>query len=59
MSEWKIVQGDCLDVLSTIEPGSVNLVFADPPYNIGVDYGEHYNDTTTRPTEAPLHRLSH
>jgi site-specific DNA-methyltransferase (adenine-specific) len=45
MSEWKIVQGDCRDVLGTIEPGSVNLIVTDPPYNIDVDYGEHYNDS--------------
>jgi site-specific DNA-methyltransferase (adenine-specific) len=34
-----ILTGDCLDVLPTLEPGSVDLVVADPPYNIGIDYG--------------------
>jgi site-specific DNA-methyltransferase (adenine-specific) len=32
--------GDCLEVLSTIPAASVDLVVADPPYNIGIDYGE-------------------
>jgi site-specific DNA-methyltransferase (adenine-specific) len=36
---WKIVHGDCVQCLSNLIPGSVQLVFADPPYNIGVDYG--------------------
>jgi site-specific DNA-methyltransferase (adenine-specific) len=49
MTEWEIVQGDCLEVLATIEPGSVNLVFADPPYNTKVNYGAHYNDAKKRP----------
>jgi site-specific DNA-methyltransferase (adenine-specific) len=39
--------GDCLDVLRTIEAGSVNLCFADPPYNIGIEYDQH-NDLMTR-----------
>ena len=30
-----IHHGDCLDVLSSIEDESVDLIFADPPYNIG------------------------
>jgi len=37
----EIIAGDCLDVMATIEPGSVNLVFADPPYNVGVPYDVH------------------
>jgi site-specific DNA-methyltransferase (adenine-specific) len=37
---WTIVHGDCLDILPTIPAGSARLVFADPPYNIGVDYGD-------------------
>jgi DNA modification methylase len=41
MNTIEIITGDCLDVLGRIEPGSVNLVFADPPYNIGVKYDQH------------------
>ncbi|MFL5241072.1 MAG: DNA methyltransferase [Gemmataceae bacterium] len=31
-------RGDCLEGLSQVDPGSVDLVFADPPFNIGYDY---------------------
>jgi DNA modification methylase len=34
-----IVIGDCIEHLAAVPAGSVNLVVADPPYNIGIDYG--------------------
>lgn len=34
------IHADCLRVLSQIKDGSVNLIFADPPYNIGKDFGK-------------------
>lgn len=36
----RIVTGDCIDGMAQIRGGSVRLVFADPPYNIGIDYGK-------------------
>lgn len=36
MSEQKIVQGDCLDVMKTFPDKSFDLVLTDPPY--GMDY---------------------
>ncbi len=36
---WEIRCGDCLAELRRIKTGSAGLVFADPPYNQGVDYG--------------------
>ncbi|MFG1394338.1 adenine-specific DNA-methyltransferase [Xanthobacter agilis] len=33
-----IIHGDALDALDAIGSGSVDLVFADPPYNIGKDF---------------------
>lgn len=39
----RILQGDCLKLFEQVEPGSVDLVFADPPFNIGYDYDE-YDD---------------
>lgn len=33
-----IHQGDCVKLLEKLEPGSVDLVFADPPFNIGYEY---------------------
>ncbi|HEY2881853.1 MAG TPA: site-specific DNA-methyltransferase [Pirellulales bacterium] len=48
----RIHQGDCVELLAKLEPGSVDLAFADPPFNIGYDYDvyddrkayEHYLD---------------
>ena len=44
---WKIIPGDCLEVMATLRAGSVRLIFADPPYNQGVDYGPHHDDEMT------------
>jgi DNA modification methylase len=33
-----IHQGDCVDLLKRLEPNSVHLAFADPPFNIGYEY---------------------
>lgn len=41
---WRVITGDCLDIMPSLDPGSVRLVFADPPYNKGVRYGPHHND---------------
>jgi modification methylase len=30
----QIIQGDCIDVLNTLPERSVDLIFADPPYNL-------------------------
>jgi adenine-specific DNA-methyltransferase len=35
-----IYQGDCLEILPTIADESVDLIFADPPYNIGKVFGD-------------------
>lgn len=43
----KIVCGDCLRVLPLIEAASVDLIFADPPFNIGYRYDK-YNDKQKR-----------
>ncbi len=34
----RIYQGDCIQLLEKLEPGSVHLAFADPPFNIGYEY---------------------
>ena len=36
--------GDCLDILPAVAPSSIDSVFADPPFNIGKDYGDSVND---------------
>ena len=37
----KIYLGDCIEVMKTIHSESVDLVFADPPFNIGIKYDTH------------------
>src|SRR5438105_2411964 len=38
MEANSLFQGDCLEGFSKVKPGCVDLVFADPPFNIGYDY---------------------
>ena len=33
-SEIKLINGDCLSILDTIEENSIDMIFADPPYNL-------------------------
>jgi len=40
----QLLQGDCIEQLGSFEPGTLDLVFADPPYNIGYSYDQ-YQDT--------------
>jgi site-specific DNA-methyltransferase (adenine-specific) len=35
----EVYAGDCREVLAQLPPGSIDLVFADPPFNIGEPYG--------------------
>jgi site-specific DNA-methyltransferase (adenine-specific) len=39
-----LYQGDCLKFLSTLPDASVELVFADPPFNLGKEYGKGVTD---------------
>ena len=36
MNSYKLIQGDCFQVLPTIDDESVDLIIADPPYNLGI-----------------------
>ena len=38
MTSNGIVQGDCVELMSRLPAGSVDLAFADPPFNIGFEY---------------------
>ena len=40
----KIHQGDCVKLLAKVPSGSVDLVFADPPFNIGYEYDVYDDD---------------
>jgi site-specific DNA-methyltransferase (adenine-specific) len=37
-ADHKVIMGDALSALNTIEDNSCDLIFADPPYNIGKDF---------------------
>ncbi len=36
---WRLIQGDCITELGKLKDRP-RLIFADPPYNVGVDYGD-------------------
>jgi site-specific DNA-methyltransferase (adenine-specific) len=40
----KIVNGDCIEVMKTMEEGSVDLIVTSPPYGVGIDYDVHEDD---------------
>jgi len=40
----KIIQGDCLELLKTVPDGSIDVVFADPPFNLKKKY-KSYQDS--------------
>ncbi len=40
----ELYRGDCLEVLPTLEANSIDSVITDPPYGIGFDYGNSYQD---------------
>lgn len=46
MIENTILQGNCIDVMQTLDEESVDLIFADPPFNIGYKYAD-YTDSLT------------
>jgi modification methylase len=45
-SDETIIQGDCLEVLSSLPDKSVDLVFADPPYNLQLGGDLHRPDNS-------------
>lgn len=40
----QLFHADCLDLLPTISSESIDLVFADPPFNLGKNYGHRVDD---------------
>jgi site-specific DNA-methyltransferase (adenine-specific) len=43
-----VITGDCLEVLPALPAGCADLVFADPPFNIGYEY-DVYRDRRSKP----------
>lgn len=44
MSEQKIIQGDCLEIMRGFSDKQFDLVLTDPPYGIGIDYDGNESD---------------
>ncbi|WHY20095.1 DNA methyltransferase [Paenibacillus sp. G2S3] len=43
----KMYQGDCISLMNTMKNGSVDLIFADPPFNLDKVYESGMNDKIT------------
>jgi site-specific DNA-methyltransferase (adenine-specific) len=43
MSDIEIRTGDALELLKAVESESADLIIADPPYNLGKDYGNNHD----------------
>lgn len=39
-----LIKGDCVKILPKIKSESIDMIFADPPFNLGKVYGEKVND---------------
>lgn len=54
-----IITGDCIEVLSQLPAGSVDLVFADPPYNLQLSQDLYRpNMTLVNPVDDPWDKFS-
>jgi len=40
----KIIHGDCVQEMKSIEENSIDLVVTSPPYNVGLEYDEYDDD---------------
>lgn len=55
MSTVRLIRGDCLQVLPTLDAGSIDAVVTDPPYGIG--YFQHSNSGGAPPGRKSYNRL--
>lgn len=44
---FQLHHGDCLEILPTLDPASIDLVVTSPPYNLGINYRS-FKDTAKR-----------
>ncbi|MHC4159439.1 MAG: DNA-methyltransferase [Planctomycetota bacterium] len=44
----KIICGDCIEVLREVEEAFADLIFADPPFNIGYKYDKYYDKVKSK-----------
>lgn len=50
-AESRLLEGDCLELLGTLEAGSVDAIVTDPPYGIGLK-GARWDSTSIRESAA-------
>jgi modification methylase len=53
----QIIQGDCIEVLATLPEKSVDLIFADPPYNLQLQQDLWRPNMTKVDALGPLQQL--
>ena len=41
MSQYKLIQGDNVEVIKTLKDQSIDVIVTSPPYNLDMPYGEH------------------
>jgi site-specific DNA-methyltransferase (adenine-specific) len=39
-----IINGDCIEVMKTLDEGSIDLIVTSPPYGVGIDYDVYHDD---------------
>jgi len=42
---FELIHADCIEVLRNMSDKSVDCIITDPPYGVGIDYGDTYQDT--------------
>ncbi|MBF0211855.1 MAG: site-specific DNA-methyltransferase [Desulfamplus sp.] len=43
MNKIEVIQGDALELFKDLSSNSIDLIIADPPYNLGKDYGNNHD----------------
>ena len=57
MIEQKIILGDAVPEMQKIDSGTFDLIIADPPYNLGKDYGNNRDTKDFEEYPSILKRL--
>jgi DNA modification methylase len=43
-AKYQVLEGDCLKLMQQIKPGTIDMAFADPPFNVAYDYHDYPDD---------------
>ena len=43
----KIIHGDCIEIMQQIPSDSIDVTFADPPFNLKKNYGNYKDEKNT------------